>query len=363
VAPTDIISGAPTIRAPTNSPTLAPLSTIEDILCDATTTEFSILCAALNQTGLFAVFVNVTLFAPTDKAFVKYFDNGKSAASMVAMIGSTSSTVLNSTTLAAAAKAVDFNNENGFSFNEILLLHATKSNLTTEQLLCNNQTQSLLVGQNTTTKCVNVTDGLVAGGISTIKAQAGSGQPLNAMPNITSQFTNLANGIIQVVNNVIIPKRLSMSPSGSPSQSPTVTSTTTDSPTEFQTQELTQEPTTDSPTDSPTSATDSPTADESTDAPSPLPTASATDSPTEDDSTEAPTPLPTLAATDSPTEDDSTEAPTPLPTSAATDSPTEDDSTEAPTPLPTTDSPTNLPTDNTDAPTPEPPTTESSEEE
>jgi len=135
---------------------------------------------------------------------------------MVAMIDSTSSTVLTSTSMAAVAQADEFNNDHGFSFKEMLLLHATKSNLTTEDLQCSYQITSLLSEQNTTTECTTRGSSWVVGGISIIKAQTGSGQPSNEMPDITSEFTKLANGIIQVVNNVIIPERLSMSPSGSP---------------------------------------------------------------------------------------------------------------------------------------------------
>jgi len=162
---------------------------------------------------------------------------------MVAMIDSTSSTVLTSTSMAAVAQVDEFNNDHGFSFKEMLLLHATKSNLTTEELQCTYEITSLLSEQNTTTECSTGGSSSVVGGTSIIKAQIGSGQPSNEMPDITSEFNKLANGIIQVVNNVIIPERLSMSPSESPSDDDSIDGASSLS-------------TTDSPTNSPTESTD-----------------------------------------------------------------------------------------------------------
>jgi len=210
VAPPTYYSAAPTIRSPPTN-----LRTLEDIICDPKNEfEFFILCAAFKKRGIWPILLDqtlVTLFAPTDDAFLRYFNSDKSVASMKKIIGDIRSDTLDSTNIAAAADTNEFNNDNGFSIEDVLLLQvAPNLNSTTEDLQCNAQITTLLSGQSTTTECISGGSSLVTGEISYIKSQVGNGQPSNTRrPEIISEITGAVNGMILVVNNVIIPGKFS----------------------------------------------------------------------------------------------------------------------------------------------------------
>jgi hypothetical protein len=238
----------------------------------------------------------------------------------------------------AAADAISntdiYDGDGEFTLKDILLVHVTREGVfDINDLICGEQITTFLTGQNTTTVCTTSFTG---------KAQVGAGQTPNRTPEIIRPSINVSNGIIQVINNVIIPAEpaeVTDTPTESPTESPEVV--TSGSPTVQPTPRPTPIPTdaaqtiapVPDPTESPTEETDSPTI-QPTPAPVPAPTEPPTESPTS-----APVPAPTESPTESPTS-----APVPVPTESPTESPT-----SAPVPAPT-ESPTESPTNNPTAP-------------
>jgi len=329
------------------------------------------MCIVLRFADLFPLLLNeplLTLFVPTDKAWLLYLGadlsvpTEESVPNMIDMITGMSSEYLGSHSLAGAAKddnnglvpaTIDEDMEvnlgaNGFNLTQVLLLHATLKNVTTEELRCNNQTITLLSGQNTTTECSTT----AGNGNQLGKFQVGNGQPINRKPEITSEI-RIANGFIQVVDNVIIPGDVPQpsQPSQSPSESPSVSPS--ESSTESPSESPTKQPITNLADISGDDSTD--TEADSTDTPTKLATDPPTLAPTPEP-TETPTKAPIIPITSQPTVEPTTSGPTTQPTVVLTVSPTSSPITPL-TDFPTTFPPTNTPA--TDPPTTDPPTTDS----
>ena len=230
---------------------------------------------------------------------------------------------------AAISNTDIYDGDGDFTMRDILLVHVTNEGVfDTNDLICGEQITTFLTGQNTTTICTTSFTG---------KAQVGAGQTPNRTPEIIRPSINVSNGIIQVINNVIIPAEpaeVTDTPTESPTESPEVV--TSGSPTVQPTPRPTPIPTdaaqtiapVPDPTESPIEETSAPTI-QPTPAPVPAPTEPPTESPTS-----APVPAPTESPTESPTS-----APVPAPTESPTESPT-----SAPVPAPT-ESPTATVTD------------------
>ena len=195
--------------------------TIEDIICNADD-DFLILCATLRDNNLLNSLedqVNITLFAPNDEAFFSFFG----VRSMAELVGSgafmeddsgliIASGPANNAIASAAADAISntdiYDGDGDFTLRDILLVHVTREGVfDTNDLICGEQITTFLTGQNTTTVCTTSFTG---------KAQVGAGQTPNRTPEIIRPSINVSNGIIQVINNVIIPAEVTDTPTKSP---------------------------------------------------------------------------------------------------------------------------------------------------
>ena len=228
----------------------------------------------------------------------------------------------NNAIASAAADAISntdiYDGDGEFTLKDILLVHVTREGVfDINDLICGEQITTFLTGQNTTTVCTTSFTG---------KAQVGAGQTPNRTPEIIRPSINVSNGIIQVINNVIIPAEpaeVTDTPTKSPTESPEVV--TSGSPTVQPTPRPTPIPTdaaqtiapVPDPTESPITETSAPTI-QPTPAPVPAPTEPPTESPTS-----APVPAPTESPTESPTS-----APVPAPTESPTATVTDAGSTE-----------------------------------
>ena len=226
----------------------------------------------------------------------------------------------------AAADAISntdiYDRDGDFTLRDILLVHVTREGVfDTNDLICGEQITTFLTGQNTTTVCTTSFTG---------KAQVGAGQTPNRTPEIIRPSINVSNGIIQVINNVIIPAEpaeVTDTPTESPTESPEVV--TSGSPTVQPTPRPTPIPTdaaqtiapVPDPTESPTEGTSAPTI-QPTPRPTPAPVPAPTEPPTESP-TSAPVPAPTESPTESPTS-----APVPAPTESPTATVTDAGTTE-----------------------------------
>ena len=159
------------------------------------------------------------MFAPTDEAFYSYLD----VRNMAELIGSSAFiedgsgliSVSSPTNDAIASAAVDaisntdiYDGDGDFTLRDTLLLHVTREGVfDINDLICGEQITTFLTGQNTTTVCTTSFTG---------KAQVGAGQTSNRTPEIIRPSINVSNGIIQVINNVIIPAEVTDTPTKSP---------------------------------------------------------------------------------------------------------------------------------------------------
>jgi uncharacterized surface protein with fasciclin (FAS1) repeats len=247
-----------------------PLSKpIDELVCEDNRDRFDILCNLLERTNLDDALDNpsksFTLFAPVNDAFIDLQDE------------------------------LDVGVEE-FTNQELAFLlqgHGARGEFFDDDLDCDARLD-MINGEFTTTRC---DDG---------KFQVGEGNtPLNA-PRIIRADQEACNGVIHVIDHVILPSQFTPAPNPDPTPHPTPhpTDEQTPEPTPHPTDEQTPEPTS-HPTPHPT--------DEDTPQPTPDPTPHPTD-----EQTPEPTPDPTPHPTDEQTPEPAPE-PTPDPTPQPTD--------------------------------------------
>lgn len=135
-----------------------------DLACSSP--EFSTLCAAVTQAGLGNTLSSGswTIFAPTNEAFAKLGDT------------------------------LDFVLSDNARLREILLLHVIDYRVYSTDLVCTKKIR-MFNGMKTCTICVGES-----------LFQVGRGNNREARPELVSVDTEVCNGVIHVVNEVILPK-------------------------------------------------------------------------------------------------------------------------------------------------------------
>ena len=261
---------------------------IADAACDESNADlFGTLCSLVVSAdlagALSATDANYTVFAPTNAAFEAISD----------VIPTLSDEQI----------------------KDVLLYHVADGEMFSSDLKCGGGGEiEMLNGKTTLTRC----------GAQGTVYQFGTGN--THLPQIIDGDIDVCNGVIHVVNSVILPSYFLPSPS--PTATDLESATTPPAPTPEPTPAPVPQPTPD-PTPAPTPATPEPTpvptlaTPEPTPAPVPQPTPDPTPAPTP--ATPEPTPAPVPQPTPEPTPE-----PTLVPTSAPTELPT-----SFPTPLPT----------------------------